>query len=329
MNERRDLEAALTSAAALASAGDWPGVYAELAPVDADEVASSAIVAYRFGEALYYTGRMRELAAYASRYVASSRETADTDGLLRALNLAGIAAFELGEITSAESSWDEQMGLADGAGDHDMLARAANNLGAIANLRGASNEAITLYRLAVPAYQRLGQDRGLAQTYHNIGVSYRDLGRVDDALSAFARARAVAERIPYPPIIVMTLVSRAELEIRRGEHAVASELARRALRLARELDDPVNEAGALRVWGLSQARGGDRAGGREELDAALALARSSGNTLLEAEALRDIALAASRHEDEETESLRAAIEAFERLGASAETKRLRRRLGAR
>lgn len=310
-------------ASARAAAGDWSDVYAELAEVEVDQILASPVIAYRFAEALYHTGQMRALRSFADQYVAEARSSADTTGVLRALNLAGIAAFELGEIDVAEARWDELLGLADGSGDQDMMARAANNLGAVANLRGHSNQAVIFYRSALPLYQRLGQRRGLAQTYHNLGVSQRDLQRYDEATSTFASATQVAEEIPYPPVIAMTLISRAELEVQRSDFAVAEELASRGLTLARELEDPISEGEALRVRGLARGLGGEVREANREMELALDLARQTGNKLLEAETLRDLGELSSGAAEVDNARLADALRCFEALGATAEADRLR------
>ena len=324
MSEREpSLDSVFQGAAEFAAAGDWSGVYAALADVAVEAILESPVTAYRFAEALYHTGQMRELRSFADQYVSEARATSDTTGVLRALNLAGIAAFELGDIDVAEARWDELLGLADGSGDRDMMARAANNLGAVANLRGHSNQAVVFYRLALPLYQRLGQRRGLAQTYHNLGVSQRDLERYDEATSTFASAIQVAEEIPYPPVIAMTLISRAELEVRRSDFQVATELASRGLALARGLDDPISEGEALRVRGLARSLSGAVAEAVREMESALDLARQTGNKLLEAETLRDLGALSSDDDETAHARLTESLHCFEALGATAEADRIR------
>jgi hypothetical protein len=53
-----------------------------------------------------------------------------------------------------------------------MAAHASNNLASVAHLRGEPETSLSLYRVALLAYQRLGDRRGTAQTYHNLGLSF-------------------------------------------------------------------------------------------------------------------------------------------------------------
>lgn len=311
----------------LAAAGAWEALRRLLDEVERDSVAATPALAYRYGEALYHTGDMRELEDFAARYEAAARESADLVETMRALNLGGIAAFELGDVDRARLRWEELMGLAD-VGDHaDMMARAANNLGAVANLRGDGRGALAFYRLAIPSYQRIGQARGLAQTYHNLGVTHRDLEEHDESVAAFSRAQEIADEIDYPTLTLMTLVSRGELEANRGDATLAAGLADRAVGLARELSDPINEGGALRVRGLGRLGLGLWTVARDDFEAALGIARRTENALLEAETLRDLGRAElSRGEASGRERIEAAARAFSTLGASAEADRLRAEL---
>ncbi|MFQ5679093.1 MAG: tetratricopeptide repeat protein [Gemmatimonadota bacterium] len=335
----------------LATGGEWTALYGLLREEAPESLATDSALAYRFGEALYHTGRMEELASFAEVYERRSRESADPLGTQHALNLAGIAAFELGRIITAQEKFDALMELAEAEGDEEMLARAANNLGAIANLRGRRHEALAYYHLAIPLYQKLGQARGLAQTHHNLGLSYRDLRRLEDAVTSYIQAAALAEGLRYRPLVAMATVGRAEAELLRGDAELAGELAARGLAAARAVPDPVSEAEGLRVQGLAKAEGGglsavgepatrsegeQRESGEglraamEDLAAALRLARRVGHTLIEAEALRDLGRVAGRlgQTKEARRRLEQAAAGFESLGAIAEARAVREELGS-
>jgi len=54
---------------------------------------------------------------------------------------------------------------------------------------------MALYNLAVSAHQRLGNRRGLAECYHNMAITYRDLGRLEEADELEQRSVADALRL--------------------------------------------------------------------------------------------------------------------------------------
>jgi tetratricopeptide (TPR) repeat protein len=323
-------DAVRTRAEALAEAGEWPAVYELLSSEDPARLLSHPYTAYRFAESLYHTGRMEELASFSAAYEQASRLAVDPDGVMRALNLGGIASFELGEPEFARARFDALMELAEANDDTDMLARAANNLGAIANLKGRRHEALAYYHLAIPLYQRLGQPRGIAQTYHNLGLSYRDMDRLDECVASYDRAIATATDLAYAPLVAMSTVGRAEAELRRGDSRLAGELAERGVAMAREVSDPISLAEALRVRGLVRCAEGQRAEGLEALREASDLASETRNTLLEAEIGRDIGLELLRagQAGEALGYLQSALQLFDSLGAAAEARSLREKLDA-
>ncbi|UCG74729.1 MAG: tetratricopeptide repeat protein [Gemmatimonadota bacterium] len=318
-------EAERRHARSLAESGDWQGLVEALEALEPAVLADDPSLAYRYGEALYHTGRMRRLARFARAYETAARGRADMRDVMQATNLRGIAAFELGDTEEARVAFDMLMELAEGEQDQEMLARAANNLGAIANLRGRRHEALAYYSMAIPLYQRLGQARGLAQTHHNMGLSYRDLGRLGDAADAYARAVELAAAIPYRPLVAMSMIGRAEVALGLEDIDLSLCLLDRGLDLSRAVADPISEAEGLRVRGLARTKqvrtfagAGERA--RADFGAALDLARTTGSRLLEAEIERDLGrLWVELGEPREAEPLfRASRRTFEEIGAVAE-----------
>ncbi len=321
-SRREELE---REVAALAEAGAWADLAARLEREGPDALLDDSDLSYRFGEALYHTGRMSELAAFAVRFEEAARESADPRGIMRSLNLRGIAAFELGQMAGAQTAFDALMDMAEAERDEEMLARAANNLGAIANLRGDRHRALAYYHLSIPLYQRLERPRGLAQTFHNMGLACLDLGELTEAVTFYERAIETARSISYPPVIAMSTIGRAEAELRLGDAPLAHRLAGRGIDVARTVPDPITETDGRRVLGLASAADGDLAGGLDEVRSALESARETGNRLQEAEAERDLGRLLQRagQDDEAQERLLAAARILEELGASAGAAALR------
>jgi tetratricopeptide (TPR) repeat protein len=170
--------------------------------------------------------------------------------------------------------------------DHLTAARATTNLGVIANLRGRHQAALAQYRLAIPAYQRLGFPRGLGETHHNLAITLRDLGQLDEADRQERRAIAFAEEAGHRQVGAMARAGRAELGLRRGEPEVAAAGARLAAREYLRLGEPVGEADALRLLGMAATVLGSLAEARSAIDRGLKLADRYGSLLLKAEALR-------------------------------------------
>ena len=236
---------------------------------------------------------------------------------MQALNLKGIAAFELGRPGEARRAFDNLMELAEAEQDHDMLARAILNLGALANLQGDPATALSLYQLALPLFQKLEQIRGLSQTHQSIAMSYRDLSLYSDAEDEYQKAIRLGLGFGYTPIVAMAVIGRAEVLVLRRDPQAALGLLDWGLQLSRQLGDPITEGTGLRIRALARTALNEITAARKDLEQALDLARTTGNTLLKAETLRDLGFLAIRSGSRGTagELLEAATEAFRQLGS--------------
>ena len=313
----------LERARELARAGAWSDVVALIEPMES-LMAASGDASVLYAEALMRIGRERSACEWLREAVSTLVARGDAANHRRALNLLGVGSFSLGELDEASSALNSAVDLAAEAEDLLLFARASNNLGAIANLRGAHESALGHYRLAIPAYQRLGQRRGLAESYHNIAITYRDIGQLEQSDEYERRAMDYAAAGVAPRVAAMGLIGRAEVALRRGDPQFARGTAQRAAEELNDLQDPMNEADAHRLVGTAATA----LGRFEEADVAfaraLSIARERGHTLVEAETLRDRAqgmYARGARGDARTDA-RAAVTLFEKLGATSEVEAL-------
>lgn len=310
-----------------AAADDWDGLRELLAAEEPGTLLASPALSYRYGEALYHTGRLDELGDFARQFEEAAREAADTGAVMRALNLAFIGDFERGRIAEARERCESLLQLAQADDDPEMLGRAANNMGNLTHLTGLFHEALTYYRLALPLYQRMDAVRGIAQVHHNLGISHRDLGDLDEAADAYRRAATLARQLGYRPLALLASLGRAEVEALRGDPA-AEPMAERGLASARELGNPAFEAEASRVLGLARAAAGRPEEALDTLAEAVAGSREAGHRLVEAEAERDRGrlLLRSGRDAEAREALTTAVEIFRDMGARAYAREAEREL---
>jgi tetratricopeptide (TPR) repeat protein len=318
----------LEQARASADAGAWGEVLALLEPRAAtcQRDGASALL---YGEALIYTGNERKAVHWLRGTAPRLFEAGDRASQRRAVNMIGAACLALGELDDASGEFVRALDLATQAEDLLVLARATNNLGAIANMQGDHERALSHYRLALPTFQRLGQRRGLASSYHNLAITYRDLGELEEADEHELRAIEHATDGGVPRLAAMGRVGRAEIALRRGDAALAETTARIARDEFARLGDPQNEADASRLVGASCAAQQHHDAAHEAFDRALEIARAHGHALNEAETLRDRAMMymAQREMVSAQADARGAIAIFHRLGATRERDALRARLG--
>ena len=238
----------------------------------------------------------------------------------RALNLLGAAQFALGNLAKAEAAFARALELATAYGDDLLVARAANNLGAIANVRGSREAALDHYMLAVPVYQRIGSPIGLAESFHNMAITFRDMGQFELADKYESRAMEFAREGGSARLTAMAHVGRAELSLLRGDPRLAEAGARLAVLQYRAIPDPASEADALRLLGVACAARGATAEALHALDSAVALAHEHGSALIEAESLRARAdaLAAVGELTRARSDVEEALAIYTRLGAHAD-----------
>ena len=172
------------------------------------------------------------------------RARSDDDGRMRSLNLLGVIEFERGNLDRSQQCFSDTLGLARTLKDTLMTARACNNLASIADLQGDALGALTLYRSSLLSYQRLGDRRGAAEAYHNLGIVFRQLGEWTDAESAANQAIRHAESLVERSLLGIAVMGRVEIDIQRGELEMARQQLAWAGSLAAESRD---ELGAIEV----------------------------------------------------------------------------------
>jgi len=103
------------------------------------------------------------------------------DTVLAAEALNALAGFDLesGSMHAARERFDEALELG-GSSEH-LRGRVEQNLGILANIHGDSAEAMAHYRQSLLAYESVGENRGCAIAYHNLGMVSADCEHWDDA----------------------------------------------------------------------------------------------------------------------------------------------------
>ncbi|MEP7345368.1 MAG: tetratricopeptide repeat protein [Gemmatimonadaceae bacterium] len=309
----------VAQARSLRSRGEWAEVCV-LLEGETGSVGESLELSLILAEAWMRTGRPAE-ARRLLRDALLDVEGYDPDSALRsAVNLCGAAHFELGELAEAVSAFERALELSTDAADDLVAARATNNLALIANIHGEHDEALARYRTAIPMYQRLGNPVGLAESFHNMAITYRDLNQLEEADEHELRAIEFARQVENERLVAIALVGRAEVALRRGDASMAEATALRAADDFLDNRDPARRADALRLAGVARMARGRHTGARELVEAAVALAHSCGATLIEAECLRargELSVVDGDRDAAIADAI-AAIELFTQLGAQGE-----------
>ena len=318
----------LERARADAARGEWGGVRLLLAEYrDAPDGDLALLVL--LAEADLRTGSLPEARALLQTVVPRIASHPEQTLYRRAINMLGAAAFELGLLDEAEQQFQLSLALATGARDYRTVGHATNNLGMIANIRGEFDKALSLYQLAVPAFQRVGYVVGLGETNHNMALSLRELGALELADKQERRAIDFAREAGNARLLAIAHVGRAELSLRRGEPAVAEAGARLGAEQYAAIPDAIGEADALRVAGAARLMLGEFGQAAAALDRAVALAEEHGSALVEAESrgTRARLMAIQLEWDRVRRDVECAVVLYRRLGADHDREALERWFG--
>ncbi|MDH3495595.1 MAG: tetratricopeptide repeat protein [Gemmatimonadota bacterium] len=283
----------------------------------------SAMTAWRLGN-------FEESRRHALEARARFRAVGDADGEMRAENVAAAGGFGLGQLHEAEEGFTRARQLARQLGDDLLMARCSNNLGNIALYLARHEQAHGFYRLARAGFERLGFDYGVAETWINTSIAWRDVGQFEEAAAASDQALDAAERAEAPRLIAEALSTRGEAMAAKGDHALGRLQVERALMLARQEGDRLAEADALRILAtIARATGAhEEAEGlaHRALEVATAVRHPWGIAEIQRE-IGEMFRALGRHA-EAVERFTAAATAFQQLGATPRADRMRERAEA-
>src|SRR5437667_388752 len=191
-------------------------------------------------------------------------------------------------------------------------------------MQGDYGRAVGAYTRAIAAYQKARNERGIAETQHNLGIAYREQGRLDDAMHATDTAMREAERLGDRRLKAQALAGRAEIQVARGDPELAIREAQRAVVIHRDLKDAVRETEDLRILAVALGAAGRKREAEAMFREVIARAAKHERSLLVAIAQRDLAYLLAREGNiaaarEVADTARATLE---RLGAKAEAEKL-------
>jgi len=244
----------------------------------------SAMASWRLGD--FAASRQQ---AFEAR--ARFRAVGDADGEMRAVNVAAAGAFGLGELQEAQDGFSRALELAKQRGDELMVARCANNLGNIALYLGQHEGALGYYRRARTGFTRLGFEHGVAETWINAAITYRDRRRYEDALRAADHALEAAERAASARLIAEAQANRGAAMMGLGDPELGRAQLERSLILARSERDRLAEADILRLLSRAARVAGAGAEAVRLGEESLAVARDTRHPWSVAEAEHDLARA--------------------------------------
>jgi putative nucleotidyltransferase with HDIG domain len=235
-----------------------------------------------------------------------------------ALNSIGVMYVREGALKQAQEMFLQAVGL--GGPNRELLARAEQNLGTIASIRGDLDDALARYSQSLEAYKGVNDEHGCALAYHNLGIVSRHQERFDDADGYFRHALEIAERAGDMHLQGLCLLNHAEVHLARQLFDEGRRNAEASLAIFDQLGMREHKASAYRVIGVVYRETGRAALAESRLRSAIELSVAAGSVLHEAEGSRELAVLyqAMGRNQEALSLLNVAYGLFTRLDARIE-----------
>ncbi|MFL5483630.1 MAG: CHAT domain-containing protein [Gemmatimonadaceae bacterium] len=200
----------------------------------------------------------------------------DAKAEARARMWIGLAAWRLGDYSTARTEGERSLTMKRGLAMDDELARSFNALGLLAWNEGRPRDALELFDSAVTAARRHHDLANGARAAANIPLVKVDLGDFDGAAHDFPAALAIARAAKDEKVAANDLANFAMLRIRLGEPRSAAVLLDRARDGYAKIKYVAGEANALGQLATAWSELGDLQRAIVAADSALSIARNQG-----------------------------------------------------
>ena len=274
------------------------------------------------GRLAHTGGRFAAAAAHFRAALASAEGLGSLSEQARACNYMGDAARDVGDYEEADRLFGRALDLWGRIGDAEGMAGAQNNLANLAMSRGDLEAAAHRHRLALSAFEQIGNVNGAALARANLAILALENGRAEEAIAEAGRSLALLDDSGAGLLHALTRVVLGEGHLAAGAWDEAERVFRGVLGSE---PPPLAVAGAERGLGRVALARGDAGTALDRLDIAFAAFGRLERKQEAARTLLDIAEARHRQDqmNEARDAVAAAIEGFDRIGATADAERAR------
>ena len=221
-------------------------------------------------------------------------------------------------------AWDQEAALI-----HDSFARLPadsprqaawiGQLGNVAYLRRDYVEAARQYQRALDIFERLGDQAGMAKTYHQLGMLAQNRGDYDEAARQYQRALDIFERIGDQAEMAASYNQLGSLAYRRGDYDEAARQYQRGLDIFERVGDQASMARSYHGLGMLAQNRGDYDEAARQYQRALDIFERIGDQAGMAPIYHQLGILAQNRGDydEAARQYQRALDIFERIGDQA------------
>ena len=147
-------------------------------------------------------------------------------------------AMSLGHYDEARSLYQRSLDIKRKLGDQRVIAGSFHQLGRLAQDQGDLDEACSLYQQSLDIARKLGDQSGIASSLHNLAVIAQDQGDLDEARSLYQQSLDIARKLGDQRGIANSLHQLGRLAEDQGDHVEATRMFREALTILERLRSP-------------------------------------------------------------------------------------------
>ncbi|MEJ2055486.1 MAG: tetratricopeptide repeat protein, partial [Calditrichaceae bacterium] len=198
-----------------------------------------------------------------------------------ALACYGIASvhFELGNYKHSRRFFERALDDVIRAENKSFEADILNNLGALESVTGNSLKAVARFSDSIPIYESLNDDYGLAQVYNNLGLTYAEGRKWQDADVCYRKCLTICDKIGIIPLKSIVFLNRAYALIHLDDLATAEEYNSKAMRLVKKMNDQLGLAEYYKNLGVIKRMKSIWGEARNNFEKAIQLYQSLDNKL--------------------------------------------------
>lgn len=188
-----------------------------------------------------------------------------------ALASYGIASvhFELGNYKLSKRHFERALDDVKKTNNKSFEADILNNLGAVESVTGESLKAVARYSESIPIYESLNDDYGLAQVYNNLGLTYADGKKWQDAHNCYRKSLVMCDKIGIIPLKSIVFLNRAFALAHLNDLVTAEEYNLKALRLIERMNDQLSMAEYHKNLGVIKRKQSDWPEAKQNLEKAM------------------------------------------------------------
>jgi hypothetical protein len=252
----------------------------------------------------------------------------DKSGHANCENFLGIIYGELGNLSIAKEHLLNSRSLLNPEKDMELAANLDMNLGIIENLQGNKIESIKHLKNALAGYKKLGNNRRIAETRHNLGMVYLETCDYDSALESLDEGIEIAKQGRFMSILCVIYLAKSQILVEKNDIYNAAGFADKALEISNTTDDKLTSADIYRVKGIIERNRANYTDAKTYLLNSLRMNKSLRNTRNIAETSLEMGLlnAAIGNESEKTVWLQKALGYYSEIDATDKVKMIEKLL---